>query len=147
MHRLVDGPCVRVGMRIRVEYLRTTLGKAKDYVFDPYFKSGEVTVNGRNMTTAGLDEALSLAHRNNMPALISLDGGVWADSAFSAPEWDVVDHLEDDESTVQWNQFNRSEKDDALSKMSGATANPQIARMMSIKPSLSSGVSASSTRV
>ncbi|MEO8135778.1 MAG: hypothetical protein ABI831_17600 [Betaproteobacteria bacterium] len=129
---LVQGPCVQVGMRIRVEYLRTTLGRDRDYVFDPRFRSARVRVNGKSMTTAGLDEALKLAARHKMPLLVSLDGGVWADSAFAAPEWDVVDHLEDDESAVQWNQFGRSEKDDALTNMSGATSAPQIARMMSI---------------
>jgi hypothetical protein len=129
---LVEGPCVRIGMRLRVEYLRTTLGKANDFVFDPYFQSAVVKVNGRSMTTAGLDEALALADKYGMPVLLSLDGGVWADSAFPAPEWDVVDNLEDDERTVQWNQLNRSEKDDALSSLSGSPNDPQLARMMSL---------------
>jgi hypothetical protein len=84
------------------------------------------------MTTAGLDEALQLAARHDMPLLVSLDGGVWADSAFAAPDWDVVDRLEEDESAVQWNQLGLSEKDDALADMPGATSQPQIARMMSL---------------
>lgn len=129
---LVEGPCVHVGMRLRVEYLRTTKGQSKDFAFDPYFMSTMVKVNGRNMTGSGLDEALKLAKKYEMPVLISLDGGVWADSAFPAPEWDVVDNLENDESAVQWNQFDKSEKDDALSGMSGATGQPQLARMMSL---------------
>jgi hypothetical protein len=132
LRTLVEGPCVRVGMRIRVEYLRTTLGRNRDYAFDPYFKAARVRIPGKSMTTAGLDEALLLAARHDMPLLVSLDGGVWADSAFAAPEWDVVDRLEDDESAVQWNQFGRSEKDDALADMPGATSQPQIARMMSL---------------
>ena len=129
---LVEGPCVRIGMRMRVEYLRTTMGRAHDFAFDPDFDSKRVTMNGRTMTTAGLGPALELARRNDMPVLISLDGGVWADSAFAAPEWDVVDHLEDDENAVQWNQFGRSEKDDALLARSGAKDGAQLARMMSL---------------
>ncbi|MBK9606793.1 MAG: hypothetical protein IPO58_10420 [Betaproteobacteria bacterium] len=129
---LVDGPCVRTGMRIRVEYLRTTRGRDHDYAFDPTFKSARVRVPGKSMTTAGLDEALQLAARHHMPLLVSLDGGVWADSAFAAPEWDVVDHLEDDENAVQWNQSGRSERDDALANMPGATSQPQVARMLSL---------------
>jgi hypothetical protein len=129
---LVEGPCVQVGMRMRVEYLRTTRGRAHDFAFDPHFDSTRIRTNGRTMTTAGLEPALDLALRNNMPVLISLDGGVWADSAFPSPEWDVVDNLEEDEQAVQWNQFGRSEKDDALVATSGSKDGAQLARMMSL---------------
>ncbi|MDP2827013.1 MAG: hypothetical protein Q8O37_00240 [Sulfuricellaceae bacterium] len=131
--KMVQGGCVEVGIRARTEYLRTTLGRDKDFLFDPAFpdrlrdRGGDLT-----MTGGGLRELLATALRYKAPMLITLDGGVWADAKFSYPEVDVVDFLETDPATVQWNQFGRPEADDALEHLPGATKSPQLARMMSL---------------
>ena len=129
---MVEGGCVEVGFRGRVEYLRTTHGKDHDYNFDPDFPDSVRVRDNIGMTTSSLNELLNAAVRLNSPLLITLDGGVWADSKFSIPDYDVVDKLEEDPRHVQWNQFGQAEADDALKDLPGSVASPQLARMMSL---------------
>lgn len=133
LQEIVQGGCVEVGMRGRTEYLRTTFGKTQDFRFDPDFPE---TLRKRSdvleMTGESIRELLGTALRFKAPLMITLDGGVWADAKFSAPDVDIVDNLEQDPRTVQWNQFGRPEPDDALEHLPGATASPQLARMMSL---------------
>ena len=129
---LVNDGCVELGFRIRVEYLRTTAGKAADYVFDPDFPESALLSQGTGMTTMSLNQALAVADRYQAPLLITLDGGVWADSKFAAPEWDIVDTLEANDAYVQWNQHGQTEPDTALTDLPGAYDSPQLARMMSL---------------
>lgn len=133
LREMVQGGCVEVGMRGRTEYLRTTFGKKQDFRFDPDFpealrKRGDAL----EMTGESLRELLNTALRFNASLMVTLDGGVWADAKFPALDVDVVDNLEEDPRTVQWNQFGRPEPDDALEHLPGATASPQLARMMSL---------------
>ncbi len=129
---MAQGGCVEVGFRGRVEYLRTTRGKQADYVFDPDFPESLRKRNGKEMTGESLHELLQTALRFRAPLMITLDGGVWADAKFSAPDLDIVDMLEQDDRTVQWNQFGKAEPDDALKGLAGANESPQLARMMSL---------------
>jgi hypothetical protein len=129
---LVNDGCVELGFRIRVEYLRTTAGKESDYVFDPDFPASAILYNGQGMTTMALNQALDIATRYQAPLLITLDGGVWADSKFAAPEWDIVDVLEANDAYVQWNQHGQAEPDTALANLPGSYDSPQLARMMSL---------------
>ena len=129
---LVNDGCVELGFRIRVEYLRTTAGKELDFVFDPDFPESARLHNGQGMTTMALNRALDIATRYQAPLLITLDGGVWADSKFTAPEWDVGDVLEADDAYVQWNQHGQAEPDTALANLPGSYGSPQLARMMSL---------------
>ncbi|CAN5495524.1 hypothetical protein BH11PSE11_BH11PSE11_13120 [soil metagenome] len=132
LRAMVEGSCVEVGFRGRVEYLRTTKGEKADYVFDPNFPERLRHRDGKEMTGDSLAELLDTALRLRAPLMLTLDGGVWADAKFSAPDVDVVDMLERDESAVQWNQFGKSEPDDALKNLAGATDSPELARMMSL---------------
>ncbi|MCE9550130.1 MAG: hypothetical protein K8R50_03860 [Betaproteobacteria bacterium] len=127
-----QGGCVEIGFRGRVEYMRTTKGKQADYIFDPNFPEHLRNRNGKGMSGESLSELLDTALRFRAPSMITLDGGVWADSKFAAPDLDIVDMLEQDERTVQWNQFGKSEPDDALKNLAGATDSPELARMMSL---------------
>ena len=129
---MTQGGCVEIGFRGRVEYMRTTKGKQTDYIFDPNFPERLRNRNGKGMTGESLSELLDTALRFRAPLMITLDGGVWADSKFAAPDLDIVDMLEQDERAVQWNQFGKSEPDDALKKLAGATDSPELARMMSL---------------
>lgn len=129
---MVQGGCVEAGFRGRVEYMRTTKGARADYVFDPAFPESLRKRNGQEMTGESLNELLQTALRFRAPLMVTLDGGVWADAKFAAPDLDIVDMLEQDERTVQWNQFGKSEPDGALKDLAGATASPELARMMSL---------------
>ncbi len=132
LRAMTSGGCVEIGLRGRVEYLRTTLGRYADYVFDPNFPEHLRKRNGREMSGESLGELLNTALRFHAPLMITLDGGVWADAKFAAPDVDIVDILERDERTVQWNQSGKSEADDALKNLAGATESPELARMMSL---------------
>lgn len=129
---LTEGGCVEIGLRERVEYLRTTGGEEKDFLFDPNFPDRLRVRDQGLMSTSSLNELLAIAKKFNVPTLITLDGGPWADSKFPAPDVDIVDVLERDDRHVQWNQFGRAEKDDALQYLPGSYGNPQLARMMSL---------------
>lgn len=129
---MAQGGCVEIGFRGRVEYMRTTKGAEADYVFDPDFPESLRKRDGKEMTGESLRELLDTALRFRAPVMITLDGGVWADAKFAAPDLDIVDMLEQDERTVQWNQFGKTEPDDALKGLAGATESPELARMMSL---------------
>ncbi|RFC35458.1 MAG: hypothetical protein DID90_2727554511 [Candidatus Nitrotoga sp. LAW] len=129
---MTQGGCIEIGFRGRVEYMRTTKGKQADYIFDSNFPERLRSRNGKGMSGESLSELLDTALRFRAPLMITLDGGVWADSKFAAPDLDIVDMLEQDEHAVQWNQFGKSEPDDALKSLAGATDSPELARMMSL---------------
>ncbi|MCR4298498.1 MAG: hypothetical protein NUV75_07075 [Gallionella sp.] len=132
LRAMVQGGCIEVGFRARVEYMRTTKGKQADYEFDPDFPERLRMRDGKGMTGESLGKLLKTSLRFRAPLMITLDGGVWADAKFAAPDLDIVDMLEQDERTVQWNQFGKPEPDDALKGLAGATASPELARMMSL---------------
>ncbi len=132
LRAIAQGGCVEIGLRGRVEYLRTTKGQQADYVFDPNFPERLRWRNGKGMSGGSLRELLDTALHFHAPLLITLDGGVWANSRFAAPDLDVVDMLAQDERNVQWNQFGKSEPRDALKGLAGATESPELARMMSL---------------
>lgn len=119
-------------MQSRVEYLRTTKGREQDYLFDPDFPDDRRVSKKGVMLSTALNELLGYAEQWDLPLMVTLDGGVWADSAFSAPDVDVVDMLEMNERNVQWNQFGRTEPDNALSDLPGSFGSPELARMMSL---------------
>lgn len=133
LQRLAHGGCVAIGIQTRIEYLRTTRGKAHDFEFDPNFPESARHPNAAlEMTTASLNPALAMAALYRVPMNLVMDGGVWADSKFSASEHDVVDWLEQDDMAVQWNQWGKSERDEALGALAGSHRDPQLARMMSL---------------
>ena len=130
--RMAEGGCIRFGIHVRVEYLRTTKGRQADFLFDPDFPDRHRFREGKEMTTTSLREALAMAERYAVPMRILLDGGVWASAYFSTPEFDVADWLKEDDHNVQWNQFGRAEEGDALKGLAGSHDNPKLARVLSL---------------
>jgi len=122
-------PTTRIGMRVPILYLRTTLGAREDFVFDPEFdltrKCGARAVADDNL--AGL---LAVSIEKKLPVLVTLNGGVWADASCSAPEWDVNDWLEQDAANCQWNEKNEVMPDDFLRHLPGSIAAPELARSL-----------------
>jgi hypothetical protein len=77
-------PCIRYGTRLRVEYLRTTFGKAQDFMFNPELPCDTCLPESLNaqqkqyLTTQGrLGPILRIAAKRKQNVLITLDGGNW----------------------------------------------------------------------
>jgi ubiquinone/menaquinone biosynthesis C-methylase UbiE len=123
-------PTCRKGVRVPILYLRTTLGAAKDWVFDPDWdierRCGDKRIAEDSLSTL---IAHSIAHK--LPVLFTLNGGVWADAACSVPDWDVNDHLEEDPANCQWNEKNEVMPDDYLKQVQGPPGSPEISRSLS----------------
>lgn len=133
LRSLFHSLCTQIGVRMRVEYLRSTFGVNRGYEFDPDFRAALNDSIRVRLTGVIFSEAVrNLRLGNSTPVLWTLDGGVWADSSFSWPEYDVVDNLEQDLTTCQWNQRDEVPSDDALRDLSGSISAPQLARMMSL---------------
>ena len=119
----------RIGMAVPILYLRTTKGRGGDWEFDPDFdltrKCGD-----RPLADDALNGVLRVAREKRIPVQFSLNGGIWADAACNVPEWDLNDHLEDDENNCQWTQDNKVYPDDYLKQLAGSTASPELARSL-----------------
>ncbi len=126
-----ESATVRVGIRVQILYLRTTLGAAADYAFDPDFVADK-RVDGRLIAEDGLNGVIDFVVAQQMPVLFTLNGGIWADSACEAVEWDINDALERDESLCQWNEKNQVMPDTALSDRPGSVESPQLGRSLSL---------------
>ncbi|MEP7085412.1 MAG: hypothetical protein ABI854_11785, partial [Betaproteobacteria bacterium] len=120
---------VRVGARVPILYMRTTMGRAGDWVFDPEFdisrKCGE-----RNIAEDSLNGVLRWSMEHQVPVLFTLNGGIWADAACDVPEWDINDHLEEDTGNCQWNEHNEVMPDDYLRNLPGSQDAPELARAL-----------------
>jgi hypothetical protein len=121
----------RIGMRVPILYLRTTTGRADDYRFD-----GDFDVGRRQGARAVADDALSPvlahAHSRNLPVLVTLNGGIWADAAGTCPDWDVNDRLEEDVGNCQWNERDEVMPDDRLEHLPGSQQAPELARALTL---------------
>ncbi|HEX8009351.1 MAG TPA: hypothetical protein VF814_00165 [Casimicrobiaceae bacterium] len=122
-------PTFKVGMRVPILYLRTTLGAAKDWVFDPDWDI-ERRCGKKRIAEDSLSSVLKYSLEHKLPVLFTLNGGVWADAACDAPEWDVNDHLEQDVANAQWNENNEVMPDDYLQQLTGSMQSPQLGRSL-----------------
>lgn len=122
-------PTVAAGMRVPILYMRTTLGRAHDWRFDPDWDVDR-RCGSRRIAEDSLNGAIAHARKHALPVLFTLNGGVWADASCGVPQWDVVDHLELDDRNVQWNQDNQALPDDHLKSLAGAQESPELARML-----------------
>ena len=121
----------RVGVAVPILYMRTTRGRAGDWVFDPAFdttrKCGE-----RVLADDALDDVLRHAAQVELPVQFILNGGIWADSVCNVPDWDLNDHLEETPANNQWTQDDRVYPDDHLKNLAGSTASPELARSLTL---------------
>src|SRR5947207_1208354 len=122
-------PTFRVGMRVPILYLRTTLGAAHDWVFDPNWNI-EKRCGERRIAEDSLSMTMSYAIEHKLPVLFTLNGGIWADAGCDVPDWDVNDHLEQDVANCQWNERNEVMPDDFLKHLTGSTDAPDLARSL-----------------
>jgi len=122
-------PTFRRGMRVPILYLRTTLGAAKDWVFDPDWDI-EHKCGTRRIAEDSLSTVIAYSIEHKLPVLFTLNGGVWADAGCDVPEWDVNDHLEQDPANCQWNEHNEVMPDDYLKHLPGSTEAPELGRSL-----------------
>jgi hypothetical protein len=120
---------VKVGVRVPVLYLRTTLGKGGDYAFDPDWDVNRKCARGR-IADDSLNTVLGHSAAKRLPVLITLNGGLWADAGCDVPEWDLNDRLEADPANCQWNNANEVRPDDALRNLPGSQNSPELARSL-----------------
>ena len=62
--------------------------------------------------------------------MFTLNGGIWADAACDAPEWDINDALEQDVANLQWNEKSEVMADDYLKNLSGSMDSPELGRSL-----------------
>lgn len=122
-------PTVGFGVTVPVLYMRTTRGRAGDWVFDPEFDV-ERRCNNRRMADDALAEILANAIARQLPTMFVLNGGIWADSSCDAPDWDLNDQLEQDPRNCQWTQGDQVFPDDHLKGLAGAIASPELGRSL-----------------
>ncbi len=122
-------PTFKVGMRVPILYLRTTLGAAKDWVFDPDWNI-ERRCGDKRIAEDSLATLLKHAVEHKLPVLFTLNGGIWADAACDVPDWDVNDHLEADVANCQWNEKNEVMPDDYLKHLTGSMDSPELGRSL-----------------
>lgn len=120
---------VKVGMRVQILYMRTTKGPAADYAFDPDF-SPEHKCAGRTIAEDNLNSVIRYAVQRKLPVLFTLNGGIWADAACDAPQWDLNDTLENDKANLQWNEKNEVMPDDYLKNKPGSMESPELGRAL-----------------
>ena len=124
-------PTTRIGMRVPILYMRTTTGADGDYGFDPGFDVDR-RVDGRAIADDALVPVLAWSRARRLPVLVTLNGGIWADAAGSAPAWDAIDHLEEDPRNCQWNERDEVMPDDHLAHLPGSHASPELARALTL---------------
>jgi hypothetical protein len=119
----------RIGMRVPILYLRTTRGAGEDFVFDPDFDLS-IRQGARALADDNLSGVLRVAVSKNLPLLLTLNGGIWADASGDAPEWDLNDWLEQDPDNCQWNERGEVMPDDHLKHLPGSFDAPELARSL-----------------
>ena len=73
---------------------------------------------------------IRFAVERKVPVEFILNGGIWGDASCNMPEWDLNDHLEDDDYNVQWSQDDQTFPDDYLKGLAGSTDSPELARTL-----------------
>jgi len=119
----------RVGFRVPILYLRTTKGAANDYAFDPNWDSRR-RCGDRRISDDSLATVLAHSRAKQLPVLVTLNGGIWADAYCDVPQWDVNDRLEQNPGNCQWNQNNEVMADAYLKDLPGSQDAPLLARSL-----------------
>lgn len=128
-YRPFESRTLRIGVRLPILYMRTTYGAAQDYAFDPDFDI-QRQESGRSLVDDNLSTVLRHCAELQLPLLLTLNGGVWADSSGTAVDWDLTDYLEQDPMNCQWNQHDQVMPDDCLKDLTGSLESPELGRCL-----------------
>lgn len=124
-----ESETLRVGVRVPILYMRSTLGRAGDWAFDSGFDVTRAHA-GKQVVEDSLDIVMRWAEAQELPVLFTLNGGIWGDARDTVPDWDLTDHLEEDPVNCQWNERGEVMPDDWLHQLPGSEANPELARAL-----------------
>ena len=124
-----QSPTFRTGVTVPILYMRTTRGRAHDWVFDPSFDA-RAKCGARNLADDSLDEVIAQSIAKRLPTMFVLNGGIWADSGCDVPDIDLNDHLERTPLNCQWTQDDAVFADDHLKNLSGSIDSPELARSL-----------------
>lgn len=125
------GAC-RLGFMVPLLYMRSTQGAARDWNFAADFDERQRQSNGKPVIADSLHSIMEFARQRQLPCVIGLNGGIWSDASGTCPEWDLVDHLEEDPANCQWNQHNQVMPDDHLKHLTGAEHAPELSRALTL---------------
>lgn len=121
----------RAGVRVPILYMRTTKGRAHDWVFDPGWdfdrRCGE-----RRIADDALGTVIAYAVAQRLPVMFTLNGGIWGDASCDVPDWDVNDALEQEKANCQWTARDEVPPDTALRDLPGSQSSPEIARALTL---------------
>ena len=120
---------LQIGIAVPILYLRTTKGADADWVFDPDFDLKR-KCRDRAVADDSLNAVMRYAIEKKLPVHFVLNGGIWSNATCDAPQWDVVDHLEQDDANCQWNQDDVVFPSDYLKNLPGSTQSPRLARSL-----------------
>ena len=119
----------RIGLRVPILYMRSTRGRAEDWVFDPDL--GRVPLeSGFLLVDDWLEGLIALSIENDLPILFTLNGGVWGDSSGGVPDHDLTDYLELDPANCQWDQNDQVYPDDLVAGLPGSLKSPELSRVL-----------------
>lgn len=122
----------QLGFMVPLLYMRSTQGRAGDWSFDPNFDTQRRQSNGKLVAADNLASIFAYAKQLQVPCVIGLNGGVWGDASGTCPEWDLIDHLEEDPANCQWNQNDEVMPDDYLKHLTGAEHAPELSRALTL---------------
>jgi hypothetical protein len=122
---------MKVGVRVPILYMRTTLGREHDWTFDPDFEISRAC-GKRKIAEDSLNNVITWSIDHKVPVLFTLNGGIWADAACDVPDWDINDQLEQDLLNCQWNEHNEVMPDDYLRHLPGSQDAPELARALTL---------------
>jgi hypothetical protein len=126
----LESSAIKLGVMIPILYLRTTKGRAADWIFDPSFDTSK-RCGDRQLVEDNLTRTIEFSVQEKIPVLFTLNGGVWADASCDDPYWDVNDALEADKMNCQWNNSNEVMPDNFFGNTPGTHGTPQIGRVLS----------------
>lgn len=118
--------------KVPLLYMRSTKGSTHDWEFDPAFDESRQQASGKLVLADSLNTIFNFARDKQIPCVIGLNGGIWGDAAGTCPEWDLTDHLEQEEQNCQWNQHDQVMPDDHLKHLTGAEHAPELSRSLTL---------------
>ena len=114
-------PTTRIGMRVPILYLRTTHRRRRRLSRSiPTSTSSAAAASRAHRRRFARRRCSRIRAAKRLPVLVTLNGGIWADAAGDAPEWDLNDKLEEDRANCQWNERNEVMPDDHLKHLPGS---------------------------
>ena len=122
---------LRLGLRVPILYMRTTLGESRDWEFTAQPRKIKLE-NGRWVSDDWLQGLTDLSIEKQLPVLFTLNGGVWGDAYSAGPEYDLIDFLEQDLTNCQWDQMDAVHSDGMRNDLPGSLPAPELSRMLTL---------------